>query len=52
LKINVYKTILLPVVLYGFETWRKEGYGYLKTGSLWEYLGSKEIEPGVEKASQ
>jgi hypothetical protein len=32
LKAKIYKTIILPVVLYGCETWRKLGVGYLRQG--------------------
>jgi hypothetical protein len=36
LKIRIYKTIILPVVLYGCETWslalREEHRGCLRTG--------------------
>ena len=46
MKIKIYKTIILPVVLYGCETWsltlREEcRLRYLKTGSWGEYLGPR-----------
>jgi hypothetical protein len=42
-KIKIYKTIILPVVLYGCETWsltlrEEHRLGCLRTGCLGEYL--------------
>jgi hypothetical protein len=38
IKIKIYKTIILPVILYGCETWSL---------TLWEELGLKEFEGKV-----
>jgi hypothetical protein len=56
LEIKIYKTIILPVVLYGCETWsltlRLEcRLKYLKTGFSDEYLGPKGLKIGSEEAS-
>ena len=44
LKINIYRTIMLPVVLYGCETWsltmrEKHSWGRLRIGCWGEYFG-------------
>jgi hypothetical protein len=49
LKIKIYKTILLQVVLYDCETWSLvRGYTltYLKIGSRGEYLGPRKLKMG------
>jgi hypothetical protein len=45
LKIKIYKTLILPIVLYGCETWsliwgRNIDWGFLRT-VCWRYLGLK-----------
>jgi hypothetical protein len=37
-KIRIYKTIILPIVLYGCETW------YLLRTARWEYLDRRELK--------
>ena len=56
LKIKIYKIIILPVVLYGYETWslslRKECWiRYLKTGTRDQYLGPRGIRMVSGKGS-
>jgi hypothetical protein len=48
IQIRIYKTIILPVVLYGCETWlwhwgRNIDWGCLRTGCRREYLDRREI---------
>ena len=56
LKIKIYKTIILPIVLYGCEIWsltlREESrQGYLKTESRGEYLGPRGMRMGSGEGS-
>ena len=50
LKIKIYRTIILPVVLYGCETWslthwgRNLCWGCWRIGCLGEYLGLRGLE--------
>jgi hypothetical protein len=54
IKIGIYKTIILPVVLYGCETWSlilREDWGFLRTGSRdrvtgdWEFVALNTQHP-------
>jgi hypothetical protein len=54
IKIRIYKTIILPVVLYGCETWSltlKEEHGLrVFRAGCWEYLGQRdEVKGGWRK---
>ena len=54
LKIKIYKTIILPAVLYDCETWSltlREESRYLKTGSRGEYLGPRGMRMGSGEGS-
>ena len=55
LKIKIYKTVILPVVLYGCETcslaFREERkVRVFKTGSVDEYFDTRGMRKGIEKA--
>ena len=57
LNIKIYKTIILPIVLYGCETWSLTLRGgcrirYLKTGFSGEYLGPRWMRMGSGEGSK
>jgi hypothetical protein len=58
LKIKIYKTIILPVVLYGCETWSLTLKGRMQAKGIWKRDSEANIwaqegwELGVEKAPQ
>ena len=38
LKIKIYKTIILPVVIYGCETWSDKMFGHSYHPPFWQFL--------------
>ena len=49
IKIKIYRTVILPVVLYGCEAWlltlrKKHGLKVFENRALWKIFGLKRVE--------